>query len=226
MKLTWGASLSAAALLLLLLGTLSRSWWNADQGGKTIGLGLLSAERCMPAWNPDGDGPLECEVLRYTELPRSDAEKNEWQTWIQVGRGGFGAGLVTSLALALTALLGFARRSLPGPVSPGRIAAALSGAAFAVAIVFVVLLPDEAREADASLGYSMVVYVLGAILGVAGGGLAHSGRGEARPEPPPMGLPVPGVRQPPSPACPQCHAPTVYVAEHARHFCSRCRLYV
>lgn len=28
------------------------------------------------------------------------------------------------------------------------------------------------------------------------------------------------------PACPRCKAPTVWVAEHARHLCERCALYV
>ena len=120
------------------------------------------------------------------------------QSWVYTGRITFGLACASSAFLAFGALLSLLRRRLPGPVSPARIAIVLCVATgFAASYLFANPM-GELAEMERAV--------------VAGKSTAS--------------LVVPGVRKDGVPACPQCRAPTRFVAQYARHFCESCRYYL
>lgn len=177
---------------------------------------------------------------------RSKLKKYTWAAGVT-----FWSGMVAAGSIALSILLWTMRQRLP--FSLPAVGTALAGVT-AIAGTAALMFKPEIRLMDLlsfdikmSVGYPLTV--AGCVLTAVGGYLLHKESvffpqlgttpvyGGYAPPPPYVGGPQPGYGAPPpppphvpmmavSPACPRCSAPTVFVPEHQRYFCSSCRAYL
>lgn len=140
------SSLCLAAALAILAGGLTASWWSYESDGMSVTTGLRESrfcfpDRCRSAWLGEG----------------AHAER-----WVRAGAATYAAAFVAAgllLLLAVTVLLRRARELVSKASLVAAVSAGISG------VMFVWLAPEQYPEM--SVGYSMVCFFLGAVLGIA-----------------------------------------------------------
>ncbi len=238
------AAIAAVGLVVLLLGIVP-SWWfvastdlelgDPDLGRLEFSFGLTSMDTCVAG---------RCEEVDYRAVPRPDgaadglaaSEARRFRHFVRAGAATFWGGVLVVLAIGGALLVWSIRQRLP--LSPATIGGALAiGVAIASLVTFVVR-PDLAQlmfiggEVELETSAGMPLTLLGCAGCALGGFLLARDEKHYRtlgaPSPAaPLALPIaPAAAGIMTPACPQCHAPTIYVAEHQRHFCSTCRAYL
>lgn len=240
------AGIAAGSLVVLLLGIVP-NWWfvggmktefgSEDDDHLELSFGLTAVEACsgkqcgemdydgMPAPNGDDDGAAEAAKFRR---------------FVWAGAATFWGGIAVVFAIGGALLLWLIRLRLPA--SPATIGGALAvGVAIAAGLAFV-LKPELPQlmflrgELELRMSLGLPLTLLGCA-GCAIGGFLLARDEQAYPpigalRVAPQAQVLPGVPAPPphaatmAPACPRCNAPTLYVAEHQRHFCSSCRAYL
>lgn len=237
-----GVMMVFLASVLLAVSTLTNMWWTANERKVEVGVGLTEIEACgqdgFGGFSGEGGSGGRCESISLKKMleegSRDDDDKDgkvaKAKRFVTFGNLTFYLGVIAASLLGLAGLLAMGNLAVPGPVSPGRIGAALCLATLIGAILFVSQKPDDAEELK--LGAGLPLALVGCVAGIAGGIIVSMWRpvpGQttplaATPGPPP-GPPQQSAAGP-APACPQCSAPADWVAEHARWFCARCRVYL
>jgi hypothetical protein len=230
--------------LMLLLGTLTSSWFNvptsevalSTERERPVSFSLRNAEVCEPnaAW-----GLFDaCRTVSYEDIGAADGES------VAVMKLTFVLGLLAVLWLtACVTLISVSSRVERGFAMAG---ATLCCACFLAAIGVNVIRPRLLVELDVSIGSSFWLYVLGTISGAAGGlfgvrlrrapvpvDLPGDPRAHFPPEltdPPAPGAPRTAIPSPvplPSPPveprpCQRCGNAARWVPGYRRHWCDAC----
>ena len=208
-KRAMGAVIVILGVALLLVGANTFAWWTASDSGGSFGLGLRGAEACAVG---------HCVGVSYEKMMSASAK-----VFVTFGNMAFyGAFVVAALAI-ITLAFAFTVRKERVPVSPARITALVGGVLLIVSIAFVISRPSDG---GASVGYSMFLYMIGALAATVGAAMLTNSSAASAPLNAVVGTqPAPMVRGA-IPACPSCRAPTEWVVEHSRFFCKRCNVYV
>jgi hypothetical protein len=238
-------TLCSIGALLLLLGTLTSSWFKvpASEAGVSPGrehpvsFSLRSVEVCEPdgGWAGIFDA---CRTVSYEDIGAADGES------VAVMKLTFVLGLLAVLWLvASLVLISVSSRAERGFAMAG---ATLCCACFLAAIGVNVIRPRLLVELDVAVGSSFWLYVLGTIFGAAGGiagirirrtpvpvDLPGDPRAHFPPElsdPPAPGAPRTAIPSPvplPSPPveprpCHRCGNAARWVPGYRRHWCDAC----
>lgn len=229
-----GAWLCIGGAVLLVVSLFTNMWWEHSEHGLKVGVGTRAIEVCHDRSSDDDDddddqaeGP-RCETASLTKMFASAEDPPK--RWITFGGITYFGGLIAAALLVVAGGLALAKVTVGGPVSPARLAIAMSGVTVIAGVAFVALLPSEAKDLGMGAGFPLAL--AGAIGGTIGSVLlaaAPSVTAYAMPTPA-VALPTAHVVQAsstgPSPACTRCDAPTRWVAEHNRWFCEHCRIYL
>jgi hypothetical protein len=207
------AAVVFVATVLLTYGALSKEWVSTSDTYSSARAGLRSFEIC------DGEEP--CKSMSFEEIGTNVNTRDTVMVW--AGKFSFGLGLVGALASALCGILFLSSKRNVGAV----VVIGLGVAALAGALTFLIAIQPGVGSLSRGLG--SYAYLAGASLMIIGGAIAVSKKDVAARQaavlgaaPALQGSVITGT----VPACPHCLAPTDWVAEHQRFFCSRCRVYV
>lgn len=196
--------LIAIAIVLVLLGVLSSDWLAGHADDVSVRVGLREATACE-------DGRCQAVELRNVGLKPS------------VAMSGNAAYFSALLAVVLGALAGgfhLAGKTVVGPISPARLAAAFFGVTSIAGVVFLL-----SMDADMlGVGMSGPQAIAGGIFGLVGSVMIALRRDAGPSAPSPAAWSPASTTM--SPACPQCGAPTQLNAQHQRWYCAACRAYV
>ncbi len=154
-----GAALAMMAVLLLLEGALTRSWWAMEQreNAVTVDMGMTSSRVCIEG---------NCRVLPHEKLAGVLGSVDD-RVWLMAGAAAaWGAFVVVGFLLA-SGLLSWRGRTKAG-VLVAQITTVLCGLLLVWAALYVFLRPAE-PNATVRMGHSVVTYFLGAICGFAAG---------------------------------------------------------
>jgi hypothetical protein len=222
-----GGALLLVACVLFVIAAFARSWYSVD--GQAGGLGLTGMTL------HDDYSKIDSSYARLMEIQEKN-RKAEWselddtpemkdfRIFMWSGRVAFALVLLAGIAAGLTFI-----KLLMGQVSQYafvRIAAAFAALS---SIVFRVAMTDDMSK-FASFGTTFYLFWGAVILGGVGESALSRGPMTAQ-TPTAQGLPwqQPSAPQAPPQACPactSCRAPTTFVTEYGRFFCSRCNLYI
>ncbi len=210
-----GIVLCGLAAVMLLIGGLTKTWWNAEKGPVQFGVGLNGISQCVKG---------ECRTQSFAKVGKLEGAD---KAWVTIGRITFFATFAAALSLMLTVGMGAAGKATGGPVSPSSISAALSVIMLLGGIAFLALVPDPIsnvmKAADGGVSYAAFLHLGGSIMGTAGSVMFMGGAGA----PPPnySAMTPQQLAATPGPACRACRKPTRWVMEHSKHYCDGCRLY-
>jgi hypothetical protein len=147
-----GAVAAVVAAVLVILGTISPTWWSGDKGSLTMGVGLHEVELCAS---------LSCVSRGLEGLGGGST------TWPKLGAVGFALGWGAAALLVGAALLVLLRRPV-WAVRLGRSASAFSLFALVVGAGFAWTYPGFE---GLGIGWGLAAYLGGAAIGVGGGGI-------------------------------------------------------
>jgi hypothetical protein len=227
--------------LVILIGTVTKSWFSESRGRNEVGVGLLGMEVCRGG---------HCQSVSWGDMKGAKIPGDI----VAFGYLGFLGGLASVAACGAAGGLALARRTDKIPVKP--LMGVLAGTSGAMAFWFVRVLTEGGKMPSPSFsgfvalggliagGYvlkqqltPLVTQAQGQAAGSYPAGYGQPGAyGYGQPgaygqpmTPPPMqaapGMTPPPMQAPP-PACPRCGGPLEYAAPYQRWFCRRDNQYV
>ncbi len=147
--------LLGVAAVLMLVGAFSHSWWAKSNGGTRVGVGLTEFEACRGG---------ECESKEMGDVVEDDEK-----VWVTFGSMTFYmtfAVLLTFIFAAVEAV----RRSAPQKLRKLAISSAsMSGLLLSLAGLFLAMAPKYVSRNEFPIGYSSIVYLVGAVAGIVAG---------------------------------------------------------
>ena len=211
---TAGGIVMLICAALILLGTISRSWFVMDAGDFKGGTGLMGGYACGKDWD---SGKEHCEGKWLDFDTKGRAKDKDIHVWRFGGFfGGLGAGVLAVICGAIA--FGNPRKA---PLVPLYI---LTGIAFVFCSMFVVRIFVEMKGSmKPDFGWSFFVDYMG-LIGAFVAGVAMIGPAGKQAAPMmhmPMQQPMMMQQYP----CPRCGGQLTFVAQYQRWFCPRCQQY-
>lgn len=167
-----GVALATFAVVLMLEGALTRSWWSLEQPADRVrvDMGMTSSRVCIEG---------NCRVLPHAKLAGVLGKLDD-RVWLMAGAAAAWGAYVTVGFLFITAMFAWRRRKKPG-VLLAQVTTVLCGLLLIWATLYLLLRPAE-PDATVRMGHSVVTYFLGAICGFGAGVLlARAGEDAATP---------------------------------------------
>ncbi len=160
------AILMGVAALLMIVGVATKSWYTANESREgitaSVAIGLTSVEMCISGELIPAED-RKCVTTPYSKVPEEEAKKDK--TFFYAGKLTLFGGIFAAILLLGACVMSLTGNSGKGPVDPRRLAQILTPVALLGAIVFVANKPDNMTEP--SIGFSAIVFFLGAIAGIA-----------------------------------------------------------
>jgi hypothetical protein len=157
-----GAVVAALAAVLIIVGTISPSWWTAEKGVVEERIGLRAIELCA------GD---ECQARSLEGLGGGS------EAWPALGQLATLIGSLAGLLLAVAATCALIYRGRGWPARLGRVAATVSLVALVVGAAFAWTYPGFG---GLGAGPALIAYLGGAALGVGSAGVLIGAGGARR----------------------------------------------
>lgn len=159
MRRHWTISaLGLAAGVALLLGGLIMSWWSYADGDLAVSIGLREARMCRAGQAADA-----CSTVPLQRLNSVDN-----LSWVRAGTGAYAAAWMAAILSLATGGLAAARKASRMLGTTALVAVA---SAATVGLLFVTWVPADLSK---GLGWGMVLYFAGVVLGAASAALSRS----------------------------------------------------